>query len=96
MAARYDVGVINILTTCWEYLAGDGDFRSLEVTALRDGADIVITNPPFSLFREFIAWLDKGGVQFSIIGNMNAVTYNEMIFALIKANRLWYGATIFP
>ncbi|HNP58681.1 MAG TPA: adenine-specific methyltransferase EcoRI family protein, partial [Gordonia sp. (in: high G+C Gram-positive bacteria)] len=77
----------------WEYLDGDGDFRSAEVTALRDEADIVITNPPFSLFREFITWLDEGRVRFSIIGNMNSVTYNE-IFALIKANRLWYGATI--
>jgi len=88
-----DDGVINIDDLQWEYLDGDGDFRSAEVTALRDEADIVITNPPFSLFREFITWLDEGRVRFSIIGNMNSVTYNE-IFALIKANRLWYGATI--
>lgn len=88
-----DDGIINIDDLQWEYLDGTGDFRSPEVTALRDEADIVITNPPFSLFREFITWLAEGGVRFSIIGNMNAVTYNE-IFALIKANRLWYGATI--
>jgi len=86
-------GVINIDDLKWEYLEGDGDFRSVEVTALRDEADFVITNPPFSLFREFVGWMVEGRVQFSIIGNMNAVTYNE-IFVLIKANKLWYGATI--
>ena len=74
----------------WEYLAGDGDFRSTEVTALRDGADIVITNPPFSLFREFMVWLSKGDVLFSVIGSMNAITYKE-IFPLIKDNKLWLG-----
>src|SRR5699024_3277378 len=66
-----------------EYLAGDGDFRSDEVTKLRDEADIVVTNPPFSLFREFMAWLVEGDVEFAVIGNMNAVTYKE-IFPLIK------------
>ncbi|MGL4832302.1 MAG: adenine-specific methyltransferase EcoRI family protein, partial [Propionibacteriaceae bacterium] len=76
----------------WEYLEGDGDFRSAEVTALRDQADIVVTNPPFSLFREFLAWLVDGGVQFSIIGSINATTYKET-FALIKENKLWKGAT---
>src|SRR5215210_6904326 len=81
-------GIINIDDLEWEYLEGDGDFRSAEVTALRDEADLVITNPPFSLFREFLGWLVDGKVQFSIIGNMNAVTYNE-IFLLIKANQLW-------
>jgi hypothetical protein len=86
-------GVINIDDLEWEYLEGDGDFRSAEITALRDEADFVITNPPFSLFREFVGWIVDGKVQFSIIGNMNAVTYNE-IFVLIKANELWYGATI--
>jgi Adenine-specific methyltransferase EcoRI len=85
-------GVINIDDLEWEYLAGDGDFRSAEVTALRDEADFVITNPPFSLFREFVGWIVDGKVRFSIIGNMNAVTYNE-IFLLIKANQLWKGAT---
>ena len=76
----------------WEYLQGDGDFRSAEVTALRDEADMVITNPPFSLFREFMAWLSEGGVLFSVLGNMNAITYKE-IFPLIKDNTLWIGAT---
>jgi hypothetical protein len=88
-----DDGVINIDDLEWEYLEGDGDFRSAEVTALRDEADFVITNPPFSLFREFVGWMVDGKVQFSIIGNMNAVTYNE-IFLPFKANELWYGATI--
>lgn len=86
-------GVVNIDDLQWEYLEGDGDFRSAEVTALRDEADFIITNPPFSLFREFIAWIVEGDVKYSVIGNMNAVTYND-IFALIKDNRLWYGATI--
>ena len=76
----------------WGYLAGDGDFRSDEVTALRDEADMVITNPPFSLFREFMAWLAEGGVEFSVIGNMNAITYKE-IFPLIKGNEMWLGAS---
>ena len=76
----------------WEYLTGDGDFRSAEVTALRDEADMVITNPPFSLFREFMAWLSEGDVLFSVIGNSNAITYKE-IFPLIKDNRVWLGAT---
>ena len=76
----------------WLYLEGDGDFRSAEVTALRDEADIVVTNPPFSLFRDFLAWLVEGGVQFSIVGNINATTYRE-VFSLIKADKLWKGAT---
>ncbi|MCM3780621.1 adenine-specific methyltransferase EcoRI family protein [Microbacterium hydrocarbonoxydans] len=87
-----DDGVINIDDLQWEYLEGDGDFRSAEVTALRDEADIVITNPPFSLFREFIAWLMEGDKRFSIIGNQNAVTYSQ-VFPLIKANQVWKGAT---
>ena len=74
----------------WEYLTGDGDFRSAEVTALRDEADIVITNPPFSLFREFMAWLSNGDVEFSVIGNKNAITCKG-IFPLIKDNTLWVG-----
>ena len=76
----------------WGYLAGDGDFRSDGVTALRDEADIVVTNPPFSLFREFMAWLVEGGVEFSVIGNMNVITYKE-IFPLIKGNEMWLGAS---
>ena len=75
----------------WDYLEGDGDFRSDEVTKLRDEADVVVTNPPFSLFREFLAWLVEGGAKFSVIGNMNAVTYKE-IFPSIKDNKMWPGA----
>ena len=84
--------VINIEDLRWDYLKGDGDFRSAEVTALRDEADIVITNPPFSLFREFLAWIVVGGSKFSIIGNSNATTYVE-VFPLIQSNKLWKGAT---
>ena len=76
----------------WSYLEGDGDFRSTEVTALRDEADLVVTNPPFSLFREFLAWLVEGGKLFTMIGNMNAITYKE-VFPLIKDNEIWLGAT---
>ena len=77
----------------WDYLESDGDFRSDEVTKLRDEADIVVTNPPFSLFREFLAWLIEGDVKYSIIGNMNAITYKE-VFPLVKENKLWYGPSI--
>ena len=71
-------------------LSYDGDFRSAEVTALRDESDFVITNPPFSLFREFVAWIRGGGQQFSLIGNKNCITYKE-IFPLIQANQAWAG-----
>lgn len=71
-------------------LEGDGDFRSAEVTRLRDEADIVITNPPFSLFREFLAWLVEGRKKFAIIGHQNAITYKEF-FPLIKNNEAWLG-----
>ncbi|MCZ8053689.1 MAG: adenine-specific methyltransferase EcoRI family protein [Microcystis sp. LE19-12.2C] len=84
---------IDIEDLRWTYLVGDGDFRSQEVTALRDEADIVVTNPPFSLFREFVAWLMEGDVKFSIIGNSNATKYSE-IFPLIQQDRLWLGPTI--
>jgi hypothetical protein len=78
----------------WHYLEGDGDFRSKEVCKLRDEADIIVTNPPFSLFREFLAWIVSAGKQFLIIGNMNAITYKET-FPLIKNNQMWIGATGF-
>ncbi len=74
----------------WRYLDGDGDFRSAEVTALRDQADIIVTNPPFSLFREFLAWIVEADKKFVIIGNMNALTYRE-VFPLIKNNKIWLG-----
>ena len=74
----------------WEYLDGDGDFRSYEITQLRNEADFIITNPPFSLFREFLKWIIDGGKQFSVIGNMNAITYKE-VFPLLKDNKIWLG-----
>jgi hypothetical protein len=85
-------GAINIDDLRWEYLESDGDFRSHEVTALRDEADFVITNPPFSLFRQFMTWMFAGKVKFSVIANNNAITYNE-VFPHIMANELWKGAT---
>lgn len=85
-------GRIDINDLQWDWLLGDGDFRSLEVTKIRDQVDFVITNPPFSLFREFIDWIWAGpGLRFSVIGNMNAVAYKE-IFPKIKDNHVWIGA----
>ena len=75
-------------------LEGDGDFRSEECIGLLKKCDIVCTNPPFSLFREYVAQLMEYGKQFLIIGNGNAVTYKE-IFPLIKENKLWLGVTLF-
>lgn len=86
-------GRIDIEDLEWKYLDGDGDFRSDEVKALRDEADIIITNPPFSLFREFLAWIIEANKKFIIIGNMNAITYKE-VFPLIKANKIWFGESI--
>ena len=74
------------------YLEGDGDFRSRECINLLKGADIVVTNPPFSLFREYVAQLMEYDKKFIIIGNKNAIAYKE-IFPLIKDNRLWVGNT---
>lgn len=85
-------GPVDIDDLKWEYLDGDGDFRSDEVTRLRDEADVVVTNPPFSLARSFVAWLMESGKQFIIIGNQNMITYKE-IFPLLKDNRMWLGTT---
>ena len=74
----------------WHYLEGDGDFRSKEVCALRDEADIIVTNPPFSLFREFVAWIFEANKKCLIIGNQGGVGYKE-VFPLIQENRLWLG-----
>ncbi len=86
----------------WKYLDGDGDFRSEEVCKLRDEADVIITNPPFSLFREFLAWImgddvltqrrgvEKKAKQFLIIGNINCITYKE-VFPRIMRNGIWLG-----
>ena len=90
-------------STVLSYLKGDeepdginrfvpGDFRSKEVTKLRNEADIIVTNPPFSLFRDFIKWVEPKQRGILVIGNINAVTYKE-IFPLIKQNILWLGAT---
>ena len=84
---------IDINDLRWEYLDGDGDFRSKEIRQLLMESDIVATNPPFSLFREFMAWLIESGKQFIIIGNKDAITYKE-IFPLIKNNIIWYGPSI--
>lgn len=78
----------------WQYLEGDGDFRSEEVKKIREEADIIITNPPFSLFREFLAWILEANKKFIIIGNLNTVA-NKDIFPLIKNNIIWLGATCF-
>ena len=75
------------------YFNGDGDFRSAECIELLKQADIVVTNPPFSLFREFLAQLIKFDKKFLIIGNVNAVTYKDT-FQLIKEGRVWLGASI--
>lgn len=83
-------GRIDINDLQWSYLEGDGDFRSEEVKRLRDEADIIITNPPFSLFREFVKWIAEADKHFLIIGNQNAITYKE-IFPLIKNNKMWLG-----
>lgn len=71
-------------------LNGDGDFRSPECVELLKEADIVVTNPPFSLFRDYVALLMQYNKQFTIIGNQNAITYRE-IFPLIKSNKIWLG-----
>ncbi len=75
-------------------LQGDGDFRSKECIELLKEADIVVTNPPFSLFREYVAQLIEYDKKFLIIGNMNAITYKE-IFKLIKDGKLWLGVSIY-
>lgn len=71
-------------------LKGDGDFRSEECVNLLKQADVVVTNPPFSLFREYVAALVESGKKFLIIGNHNAITYKE-IFSLLKENKMWLG-----
>lgn len=73
-----------------EELAGNGDFRSEECIELLKTADVVVTNPPFSLFREYVAQLEEYKKKFIIIGNKNAITYKEF-FPLIKENKVWIG-----
>ena len=85
-------GKIDVNDLEWSYLEGDGDFRSDEIKKLRDESDIIITNPPFSLFREFLDWMVESKKKFIIIGNMNAITYRE-VFPLIKNDKMWLGST---
>ena len=84
--------LFNIGENSIDQLTGDGDFRSAECEALLDEADIVVTNPPFSLFREYIAQLTAHGKDFIVMGNMNAITYKEF-FPLLQGDRVWLGTT---
>ncbi|HEL1986720.1 TPA: DNA methyltransferase, partial [Streptococcus suis] len=81
---------VDISNLKWQYLEGDGDFNSDEVIKLRDEADVIVTNPPFSLFREFIKWIMDGKKEFAIIGHQNAITYKD-VFSYIKDNKIWLG-----
>lgn len=83
---KHEDGVMSLLQE-------DGDFRSQECIDLLEQCDVVVTNPPFSLFREYIAQLMEYQKDFIIIGNQNAITYKE-IFPLFMANKIWYGASI--
>ena len=83
-------GRIDIDDLEWHYLEGDGDFRSKEVCKLRDESDIIVTNPPFSLFKEFVSWIFEADKKCLIIGSQGATGYKE-VFPLIKENRLWLG-----
>ena len=85
---RMDDDEINI-----RQLKGDGDFRSAECIEILKEADIIVTNPPFSLFREYVAQLVKFDKKFLIIGNVNAITYKE-VFPLFMRNEMWLGASI--
>lgn len=73
-----------------QFLRGDGDFRSAESTALLEQADIVVTNPPFSLFREYVQQLVDHDKKFVIIGHQNAITYKD-VFELIRTDKVWLG-----
>lgn len=84
-------GKIDVNDLEWTYLKGDGDFRSKEIKKLRTEADVIITNPPFSLFREFVAWIFESDKQFVIVGNMNGLKYKE-VFPIIRSKKMWLGA----
>ncbi len=86
-------GKINKLDTIKTPLKEDGDFRSPECTEILKEVDIVVTNPPFSLFREYLSQLFDYNKKFIIIGNLNAITYKE-VFRLIKGNKIWLGQSI--
>jgi hypothetical protein len=84
-------GKVDVNDLEWDYLDGDGDFNSDEIKKLRNEADIIVTNPPFSLFRDFLAWIVDADKLFVIIGNMNAIKYKNL-FPLIQENKIWLGA----
>jgi hypothetical protein len=86
------LGIKKLLTSYYDPTTGSGDFRSQECVDLLKQADIVVTNPPFSLFREYIAQLVEHEKKFLVVGNMNAITYKE-VFPLIKDNKMWLGIT---
>ena len=95
VATKYPEGLLFRLKTAGGAvevveLEGDGDFRSPECVSVLEQADVVVTNPPFSLFREYVAQLMEYGKKFLVIGNMNAITYKE-IWPLIQAGDLWLG-----
>ncbi len=83
---------IDIENLEWSYLKGTGDFRDQEIKLLRNEADIIVTNPPFSLLREFIVWIFEGHKKFLIIGNVNIATYKD-VFPRICNNEMWLGVT---
>ena len=83
-------GYIDDSDALQEDLIGNGDFRSPECIAIMNECDIVCTNPPFSLFREFVDTIMKADKKFLIIGNQNAFTYKK-VFSLIKDNQIWIG-----
>ena len=85
-------GRIDIEDLEWEYLKGDGDFRSDEVRRLRDEADVIVTNPPFSIFLDFFTWLMESKKQFLVLCNKGAVSYKE-VFPYIRGNKIWAGRT---
>lgn len=84
--------LVNIDDLQWTYLEGNGDFASPEVTRLRDEADFIITNPPFSLFRKFFSWIMESGKQFLLICNKNCISYKD-VFSYIRDNQVWCGKT---
>lgn len=91
LTRKDDFSKVDIDDLKWDYLEGDGDFRSEEITKLRDEADIIITNEPFSLFIEFINWVMEGNKKFSIIANQNVYTDKDA-FPLLEAGKIWVGA----
>lgn len=86
-------GIIDLADLEWSYLEGDGDFRSDEVKALRDESDFIFTNPPYSLFGDFMQWLMESDKKFAIIGHMKAINYKDT-FPLIEDKQMWLGASI--